>query len=150
MSLSVKVSCHCETSAHTGRGNPPVRGEMYRKAPRKWELLRFLAVIVTWFFSTGGLPHQCAHLLSNDSKERTNTNLSLSSGRFSSYRFFRGISSPAGITLSRKIPGRAFSIGRRARGLRVHGIIRQGSSAGVLVIPEDPEALYVFPVWGTA
>ncbi len=26
-------SCHCETSAHTGRGNPPVSGEMYRKAP---------------------------------------------------------------------------------------------------------------------
>ena len=56
-----KITCHCETSAHTGRGNPPVRGEMYRKAPRKRKLLRFLVVIVTWFRSTGGLSHQCAH-----------------------------------------------------------------------------------------
>ena len=44
-------------------GNPPVSGEMYRIAPKKWESPRFLAVIVTWFLSTGGLPRQCAHWL---------------------------------------------------------------------------------------
>ena len=32
-SAHLKKRCHCETSAHTGRGNPPVRGEMFRKAP---------------------------------------------------------------------------------------------------------------------
>ena len=30
----LKKCCHCETSAHTGRGNPPVRAEMFRKLPR--------------------------------------------------------------------------------------------------------------------
>ena len=75
LSRCVKVSCHCETSAHTGRGNPPDRREMYRKVPEKVGVARFLAVIVTWFFSTGGLPHQCAHLLRNDSIYFTNTNL---------------------------------------------------------------------------
>ena len=44
-------------------GNPPVSGEMYRIAPKKWESPRFLVVIVTWFLSTGGLPRQCAHWL---------------------------------------------------------------------------------------
>ena len=44
-------------------GNPPVRGKMYRIAPEKQGLLRFLAVIATWFHSTGGLPRQCAHWL---------------------------------------------------------------------------------------
>ena len=33
LSLRLQVSCHCETSPQTGRGNPPVRGEMYRKVP---------------------------------------------------------------------------------------------------------------------
>ena len=31
--LRVMVSCHCETSPQTGRGNPPVRGKMCRKVP---------------------------------------------------------------------------------------------------------------------
>ena len=30
-----KDTCHCETSPQTGRGNPPVRGGMYRKVPRR-------------------------------------------------------------------------------------------------------------------
>ena len=58
-----QVSCHCETSAHTGRGNPPVSGEMFRIVPEKRGLLRFLAVIATWFHGAGGLPRQCAHWL---------------------------------------------------------------------------------------
>ena len=29
--LRLQVSCHCETSAHTGCGNPSVRGGLYRK-----------------------------------------------------------------------------------------------------------------------
>ena len=45
-------------------GNPPVRGEMYRKAPKKWELLRFLVVIVTWFHGVGGLPRPVCGLVS--------------------------------------------------------------------------------------
>ena len=76
--LSPKIACHCETSAHTGRGNPPVRGEMYRKASKKCELLRFLVVIVTWFLSTGGLPHQSADwfaMTDNFGRKATNTNL---------------------------------------------------------------------------
>ena len=70
-----QITCHCETSAHTGRGNPPVRGEMYRKAPRKWELLRLLVILVTWFLSTGGLPRHLSALARNDSKYSTNINL---------------------------------------------------------------------------
>ena len=55
-------------------GNPPVSGEMYRIAPKKCELLRFLAIIVTWFHGAGGLPHHLSALARNDSKYSTNTN----------------------------------------------------------------------------
>ena len=40
---------------------------MYRKVPRKWDSLRFLAVIDTWFLSTGGLPRKSCALARNDS-----------------------------------------------------------------------------------
>ena len=39
------------TSPQTGRGNPPVRGEMYRKLPRKMEIAAFLGgnrYLVPW------------------------------------------------------------------------------------------------------
>ena len=74
LSLSVKVSCHCETSAHTGRGNPPVSGEMYRLVPERVEVAaifggnRYLVP-----FNRGIATPVCA-LARNDSKERTNTN----------------------------------------------------------------------------
>ena len=44
-----------------------------------WDSPRLLVVIVTCFLSTGGLPHQCAHLLRNDRKfgvSASNANLS--------------------------------------------------------------------------
>ena len=49
-------------------GNPPVRWEMYRIAPEKRGLLRFLAVIATWSHGAGGLPRQCAHWLAMTAK----------------------------------------------------------------------------------
>ena len=48
-------------------GNPPVRGEMYRQAPRKRGLLRFLVVIVPGSFQPGDCHDQCAHWSRNDS-----------------------------------------------------------------------------------
>ena len=40
---------------------PRLEGKCTEKYPKEWELPQFLVVIVTWFLSTGGLPHQCAH-----------------------------------------------------------------------------------------
>ena len=40
---------------------PRIEGKCTEKYPKEWDLLRFLVGIVTWFLSTGGLPHQCAH-----------------------------------------------------------------------------------------
>ncbi len=40
---------------------PRLERKRTEKIPKEWAPLRFLAVIVTWFLSTGGLPHQCAH-----------------------------------------------------------------------------------------
>ena len=40
-------------------------------------MLRFLAVIVTWFHGAGGLPRHLSALARNDSKYSTNTNLLL-------------------------------------------------------------------------
>ena len=48
------------TSAHAGVAIPLLRGEMYRKAPGKAGIVTVFVVIVTWFHSTGGLPHQSA------------------------------------------------------------------------------------------
>ncbi|MDY4489248.1 MAG: hypothetical protein SPE19_01795, partial [Candidatus Faecousia sp.] len=38
-----------------------------------WQQPRFLAVIVTWFHSTGGLPRQCAHWLAMTASIRQTT-----------------------------------------------------------------------------
>ena len=54
---------------------PRLEKKCTEKRPGKWELPLFLAAIVTWLRSTGGLPHQCAHLLRNDSVYSPNTNL---------------------------------------------------------------------------
>ena len=48
-------------------GNPPVRKEMYRKAPQKWESPRFLEVIVPGSMGPGDCHDQCAHWSRNDS-----------------------------------------------------------------------------------
>ncbi len=67
-------------SAHTGVATPRLEGKCVEKCPEEWELLRFLVVIVTWFLSTGGLPHQCAHWFAMTAFfERTpkNTNFSI-------------------------------------------------------------------------
>ena len=61
-------------------GNPPVRKEMYRKAPQKWESPRFLEVIVPGSIQPGDCHDQCALLSRNDRKfgdSPTNTNLSV-------------------------------------------------------------------------
>ena len=54
------IRCHCETSAHTGRGNPPVSGEIYRIVPVRVEVAAVFGVNRSLFLSTGGLPHQRA------------------------------------------------------------------------------------------
>ena len=48
------------TSAHAGVAIPRLEGKCSENYPEKWESLRFLVVIITWFLSTGGLPHQSA------------------------------------------------------------------------------------------
>ena len=76
LSLCLQVSCHCETSAHTGRGNPPDRGKMYRKVPERMGSPaifggnRYLVP-----FNRGIATPVCA-LVRNDSKNSTNTKLS--------------------------------------------------------------------------
>ena len=65
--LCDKVSCHCETSPQTGRGNPLVRGKMYRKVPGRMGVTaifggnRYLAL-----FNRGIATPVCA-LVRNDS-----------------------------------------------------------------------------------
>ena len=58
-----KYSCHCETSAHTGRGNPPVERNQVTiptqiaVTPPFFVTFRYISPL------TGGLPRQCAHWL---------------------------------------------------------------------------------------
>ena len=59
-----KIICHCEPVRLSDVAIPLLRGEMYRKEPKKWELLRFLVVIVTWFHGAGGLPRPVCALVS--------------------------------------------------------------------------------------
>ena len=74
---SLQVFCHCETSAHTGRGNPPVRGKMYRIVPERMGVAaifggnRYLVP-----FNRGIATPVCA-LARNDSKCSTNNILSV-------------------------------------------------------------------------
>ena len=63
----------------SGVAIPRIEEKCTEKHP-KWERLRFLAVVVTWFLSTGGLPRQCAHWLAMTAHiwcALSNTNLSL-------------------------------------------------------------------------
>ncbi|MCI6956061.1 MAG: hypothetical protein MR763_01740, partial [Clostridiales bacterium] len=57
---ALNITLSLRASAHTGVAIPRLEGKCTEKRPEEWELLRFLAVIVTWFLSTGGLPHQRA------------------------------------------------------------------------------------------
>ena len=71
----LQFTCHCETSAHTGRGNPPVRREMYRQFPYRtgkhcfFGRNRYLVPFI------GGIATPVCELARNDSKNSTNTNL---------------------------------------------------------------------------
>ena len=47
-------------SAHTGVAIPQIEGECSEEFQKECEPLQFLVGIVTWFLSTGGLPHQSA------------------------------------------------------------------------------------------
>ena len=58
---------------------PRLEEKCIDNCPTERETLRFLVVIVTWFLSTGGLPHQCAHwfaMTDNLGYALSNTNLS--------------------------------------------------------------------------
>ena len=55
------LRCHCEPVRFPGVAIPRLEGKCIDNCPTERETLRFLVVIVTWFLSTGGLPHQCAH-----------------------------------------------------------------------------------------
>ncbi|MCI6958157.1 MAG: hypothetical protein MR763_12560 [Clostridiales bacterium] len=52
--------CHCEPVRLSGVAIPRLEGKCTEKCPEEWKSLRFLVVIVSWFRSTGGLPHQSA------------------------------------------------------------------------------------------
>ena len=49
------------TRPQPGVAIPRVEGKCIDNCPTGRGTLRFLVVIVIWFLSTGGLPHQCAH-----------------------------------------------------------------------------------------
>ena len=57
---SLQVSCHCETSAHTGRGNPPVEWNQVAITTKNRRSSHFLGAIRYISPLTGGLPHQSA------------------------------------------------------------------------------------------
>ena len=60
---------------------PRLEGKCIDNCPTEREILRFLVVIVTWFHSSGGLPHQCAHWFAMTAVFEcalSNTNLSTS------------------------------------------------------------------------
>ena len=57
---------------------PLLEGKCIEKYPEEWASPRFLVVIATWFLSTGGLPHQCAHwfaMTGNLQRALSNNNL---------------------------------------------------------------------------
>ena len=59
---------------------PRIEGKCAEKHPEVWDSLQFLVGIVTWFLSTGGLPHQSADWFAmTDSFGRAATNTNLSS-----------------------------------------------------------------------
>ena len=71
-----KITCHCETSAHTGRGNPPVSGEMFRKVPVKLGAAALFGgnrYLVPW---DRGIATPVCALARNDIKYSANNNLS--------------------------------------------------------------------------
>ena len=60
---SLQVSCHCETSAHTGRGNPPAPWNQVTITTKNRRNPHFLGAYRYISPLTGGLPRQCAHWL---------------------------------------------------------------------------------------
>ena len=77
LSLRVEVSCHCETSPQTGRGNPPDRGEMYRQLPNSGGNVTIFGGNFYLVPLIGGIATPVCALARNDSVYLTNTNLSL-------------------------------------------------------------------------
>ena len=60
---------------------PRIEGKCAEKYPEEWDSLQFLVGIVTWFLSTGGLPHQSADwfaMTDNFGRAATNTIFPLS------------------------------------------------------------------------
>ena len=82
---------------------PLLRGEMYRQAPGKQGLLRFLAVIVSWFLSSGGLPHQSADWFAM-------------TGYLEQSDKQQFIFRPASVSAARKRPPSQWDRGRKIRG----------------------------------
>ena len=58
--LVFEKCCHCETSAHTGRGNPPVEWNQVAITTKNRRSSHFLGAIRYISPLTGGLPHQSA------------------------------------------------------------------------------------------
>ena len=78
----LKKCCHCETSAHTGRGNPPVEWNQVAITTKNRRSSHFLGAIRYISPLTGGLPHQESGLVRNDSSffvryKTVNNNLSV-------------------------------------------------------------------------
>ena len=70
--------CHCETSAHTGRGNPPVEWNQVTITTKNRGDSHFLGAFRYVSFLTGGLPHQSADwfaMTGNLKAKPLNTNL---------------------------------------------------------------------------
>ena len=74
-----QITCHCEPVRRLVVAISRLVGKCTEKFLEERESPRFLAVIITWFLSTGGLPHQCAHwfaMTGNLGRISTNNNLS--------------------------------------------------------------------------
>ena len=62
----LKKRCHCETSAHTGRGNPPVEWGQVTIITKDWNNPRFLGYFSVRFPSIRGIAIPGCGLVRND------------------------------------------------------------------------------------
>ena len=75
------------TRPQPGVAIPRLEGKCIDNCPTERKILRFLVVIVTWFHSSGRLPHQCAHWFAMTAK--TYKQQFVVPNRLSDFLFFR-------------------------------------------------------------
>ncbi len=81
----VKKRCHCETSAHTGRGNPPVERNQVTITTKKRSKSHFLGKFSAHFPSNRGIATPVCALVRNDSIFHGNDSIILTNTNSSVY-----------------------------------------------------------------